>query len=77
MSGGITIGKWEIRLIHDTQLTPQGRPFRFSGIEKTGQSKWINGTEKWHWIYTFRYLDIDNEFFKIQIGYNDEFIKQF
>jgi hypothetical protein len=52
-----------------------GKPFRFSGLEKNLQkpSKWINGVEKWHWIYTFKYLD-GSGFFSIEIDYYDKFV---
>jgi hypothetical protein len=38
-------------------------------------SKWVNGVERWHWIYTFIYTD-DKTLFGFEFGYNDEFVRK-
>jgi hypothetical protein len=38
-------------------------------------SKWVNGVERWHWIYTFIYTD-DETLFGFEFGYNDEFVRK-
>ena len=57
-------------------ISPKGRPFRFSGVQKNGQlpSKWINNTEHWHWIYTFIFLDNISGFFYVEIDYYNKFV---
>ena len=52
------------------------RPIRLSAISKNLQvpAKWINNTIKWHWIYTFRYLDKDDGFVSFEFDYNDKFL---
>jgi hypothetical protein len=58
------------------QTAPSGRDFRLVGITKvtTKPIKWINKSEKWHWILEYRYTDKSNlqEGFDIEIDYNDE-----
>jgi len=53
-----------------------GKKFRLSGTRKNLQiqEKYINGTFKWHWIYTFFYEDLS--YFEIEIGYDDKFIRK-
>jgi hypothetical protein len=64
-----------IKINFDTQLTPKGRPFRLSGLEKiTDQFKIVEKVQRWNWIYTFKMLD-DNSFFGVKIGFNNEFIQ--
>ncbi len=52
----------------------ENRKIRLSGTEKNLQhpSKWINKTEKWHWIYTFIYLDT-KEIIKFEFDYYDTY----
>ncbi len=38
-------------------------------------SKWVNGAEKWHFIFTFVYTE-DKTLFGFEFGYNDEFIRK-
>jgi hypothetical protein len=63
----------------EVQYRKKGRPFRASSLTKLGVGKYINGTQRFCWEYSFRYLDVPKnkpaEFFKIRLGYNDE-IKQ-
>jgi hypothetical protein len=60
------------------QTGPSVRNFRLVGISKitTKPSKWINKSEKWHWMLQYRYLDKPHlqEGFDIEIDYNDEFV---
>ncbi len=62
-------------------LEPQegklGKPFRQTGLSKvlTKPTKWIDKVEKWHWKYTFKYLDGSGSF-TIEIGYSGEFIEK-
>jgi len=64
-------------VLSKTKIDDKGRPFRLSGTRKNSQlpSKWIDKTERWHWIHSFKYLDEQGGFFEIEIGYNNEFIK--
>lgn len=59
----------------DWQEGSLGKPFRQYRLRRNGQmpEKWLQGTWKSHWIYTFTYQD-DKEF-EIEIGYNNEFIR--
>ena len=56
------------------------RPLRLSGIAKnaTFAPKWIEinkkPTLKYHWIYTFRYLDNQDGFVSFEFDYNDKFL---
>lgn len=65
-----------INLDSSTQYSIKGRPFRHSATELVGVQKWINGVLKQEVIYTFRYLDVDNEFFAFKYGYYGELIKK-
>ena len=62
-------------------LTPQpsklGRMYRHKSTYKMYDkgSKWVNGVERWHWIYTFVYTD-DGTLFGFEFGYNDEFVRK-
>jgi hypothetical protein len=73
----ISVENFEIDLNKKNQVSPKGRPFRLSGIERLDSvpTKWIDKLERFHSIYTFRYLDVESEFFKIELGYRYEFIK--
>lgn len=72
----ILIGTTVLNLNFEPQLSKLGRLFRLTGTEKNLQlpSKWIDKTEKWHWIYTFIYLDT-KEIIKFEFDYNDKFLK--
>lgn len=56
------------------QISPLGREFRFTRIEKDLKkpSKWLGGIECWCWIYTFIYLDT-NQLFGFYYEYNNQF----
>jgi hypothetical protein len=66
-----------IFLNFETQISKLGRNFRLSGVSKisTIPQKYINNSYKNHWVYTFRYLDVDREFFEIEIDYNNSFVR--
>jgi len=67
----------KLHLTFDEQISPNGRPIRLSGIAKNLQvpEKYINKSFKNHWIYTFRFLDKDDEFISFEFDYNDKFTK--
>jgi hypothetical protein len=67
-----------LNLNFETQISPSGRPIRLSAISKNLQvpEKWINNTIKWHWIYTFRYLDKQDGFVSFEFDYNDKFLQK-
>lgn len=52
------------------------RPIRLSAISKNLQvpAKWIDKVLKYHWIYTFRYLDKQDGFVSFEFDYNDKFL---
>ena len=73
----IQVKETKIFLNFETQISKLGRNFRLSGVSKisTIPQKFINNSYKNHWIYTFRYLDVDSEFFEIEIDYNNNFVR--
>lgn len=73
----ITINKTRIFLNFETQTSNLGRPFRLSGIGKNLQlpEKWVDKSYKHHWVYTFRYLDVQSDFFAVEYDYNNKFVK--
>ena len=70
----IKIKETKIYLDNRIQISPLGREFRLSRIEKDLQkpSKWLGGMETWCWIYTFIYLDT-NQLFGFYFEYNNQF----
>ena len=72
----ISLNKIKLNLNFETQISPSGRPIRLSAISKNLQvpAKWINNTIKWHWIYTFRYLDKEDGFVSFEYDYNNNFL---
>lgn len=70
----INIKGFILKLHFEPQLSPRGRLIRLSGTEKNLQvpSKWIDKVEKWHWIYTFIYLDT-KEIIKFEFDYYDTY----
>ena len=71
----ILIGNKEILLTRDIQISPNGREFKHSGVQKVGEGKWINKVEKWHWIYSFIYVD-NQEVFGFEFDYFDNFVRK-
>jgi hypothetical protein len=71
----IKIKNVELLLNQSIQISPNGREIRYSGIRKNGQvpDKWVNGTLKSHWIYSFIYLDT-GEIIEFEFDYFDKFI---
>tara|TARA_B100001146_G_C16171915_1_gene430487 strand:- start:88 stop:300 length:213 start_codon:yes stop_codon:yes gene_type:complete len=58
-----------------TYTSPQGRPYRVSGVEKVPNTeKWIGKNLKSHWIVIIKYLD-DNTFAKLYHDYKDKIYK--
>ena len=70
----IKIKEKKIYLDNRIQISPLGREFRMSRIEKDLKkpSKWLGGTECWCYIYTFIYLDT-NQLFGFYYEYNNQF----
>ena len=60
----------------DIQEGKLGKRFRQSSLTRNGQlpPKWINGLEKYHWIYLFKYVDED-KYFEVEVDYYDKIIK--
>lgn len=72
----IFLNKIKLNLNFETQTSPSGRPIRLSAISKNLQvpQKYINGSYKHHWIYTFRYLDKEDGFVSFEFDYLDNFL---
>lgn len=72
----IKIKDTKINLNFETQVSPNGRPFRLSSTKKNLQqpSKWVDRVERWYWIYEFKYLDEQGGFFAFEYDYNDKLI---
>lgn len=73
----LTIKNQRIGLHFNPQVGKNGREFRYVGIRKNLQlpEKWINKTLKWHWIYSFIYLD-NEQVFELEFDYNDKFLQK-
>lgn len=69
-------GTVTIKIGYGIQVGSLGRPFENIGCRKNLQlpPKWIDKTEHWHWIYTFRYRDETGGGFEIEIDYNGSFV---
>ena len=72
----IFLNKIKLNLNFETQISPNGRPIRLSAISKNLQvpQKYINGSYKYHWIYTFIYLDEQGGLVSFEYDYNDNFL---
>lgn len=72
----IFLNKIKLNLNFEPQLSPSGRPIRLSAISKNLKvpEKYVNGSFKNHWIYTFRYLDKEDGFVSFEFDYNDKFL---
>lgn len=66
----------KLGLHFETQTSPNGRPIRLSGISKNLKlsEKYIAGSYKNHWIYTFRYLDDIDGFISFEFDYYGKFV---
>lgn len=49
---------------------------RYSGIRKTGVEKWINGSLKSHYIYTFIKVETEGQI-EFEFDYENNFVKVF
>ena len=74
----VTLHKINLNLNFETQTSPSGRPIRLSAISKNLQvpQKYINGSYKYHWIYTFIYLDEQGGLVSFEYDYNDKFLQK-
>lgn len=63
---------------NEIQTSLKGVKFKYKSITKNQHvnSIWVNGVEKWHWIYKFEYIDFSKKGFTIEIDYYNE-IKHF
>ena len=73
----LTIKNQTIGLHFNPQVGTNNKPFRYCGIRKNEDypEKWIDKVLKWHWIYTFVYIN-NNEVFELEFDYNDKFLKK-
>ena len=53
----------------ETQTGKLGRPFRQVSVTKVGEGKFINRVERWHWLYTLKYLD-NNKMFSVEVDFD-------
>ena len=62
---------------NEIQTSSNGISFIYKSITKNQHvnSIWVNGVEKFHWIYKFEYLNFTEKGFSIEIDYNDNIIK--
>ena len=67
----------ELKVDSSIQTSPNGRPFRLSGIDKVNNDKWIGKELKSHWIYRFIFLDERGGFINFEFDYYDNYLKSF
>ena len=74
----VKLHKVNLNLNFETQVSPSGRPIRLSAISKNLQvpAKWVDKVLKYHWIYTFRYLDKQDGFVSFEFDYLDNFLQK-
>jgi hypothetical protein len=74
----IQIGNHKINLNFETQASKNGRPFRLSGVSSvtTKPAQWIDKKLVHGTIYSFRYLDVDNEFFGFEFTPDGKFLSK-
>ena len=76
----IKIKDFKLNLNFEEQISPNGRPIRLSGTAKNLKihPKWIEINKKpvlkYHWIYTFRYIDKQDGFVSFEYDFNDKFL---
>ena len=58
------------------QVGKKGIPFRLSGTTKIEPSKWIDKEDRWHWLFTYRYINDKSHGFEIEIDYYDNFVSK-
>jgi hypothetical protein len=61
----------KIHLNFDIQTSPQGRPIRWSGVEKNLQvpEKFTDGLLRSHYFYSFRYMDEQGGYVIFEVDY--------
>jgi hypothetical protein len=66
----------KINLNFETQTSKNGRPFRLSGISlvTTKPAVWVDKRLVHGTIYSFRYLDVDSEFFGFEFDAHGKFV---
>ena len=76
----IFVQNHKINLNFETQISKNGRPFRLSGISlvTTKPAVWVSDLKAYRHgtIYTFRYLDVDSEFFGFELDAFNKFIQK-
>lgn len=72
----IAIGNHKINLNFESQVSKNGRPFRLSGISLVldKPAVWIDKRLMHGTIYSFRYLDVENEFFAFEFSPNGKLL---
>lgn len=75
----LQIKSFQLQLISEIQHTPRGRPVLFRGSEKliNRPSKWINREERHHWLFHFRYNDVQYEYIRFEFDFEDKFVQAF
>lgn len=76
MESTLNIKGVKLGLHFETQISPNGRPIRLSGIGKNLKlpEKYIDGSYKNHWIYTFRFIDSLDGFISFEFDYLGFFV---
>ena len=66
----------KLNLNFELQLSPNGRPIRYSGISRNRQKaqQWIDGMYKSYWIYSFRFMDEVGGFISFEFDCYDRFV---
>jgi len=73
----IQIGHHKFKLdVNIIQTSPQGRPFRLSGTQKSSQIFWVNKEQKYECIHHFKFLDKKGGFVSFLIDINGKFKKK-
>lgn len=76
----IFVQNHKINLNFEVQTSKNGRPFRLSGISlvTTKPAVWVSELKAYRHgtIYTFRYLDVDSEFFGFEFDAFNKFIQK-
>jgi len=73
----IKIKNTNLFLNQSIQVSLNAREIRYSGIRKNCQvpDKWINGTFKSHWIYSFIYLDT-GAVIEFEFDYENKYLRK-
>jgi hypothetical protein len=74
----IFVQNHKINLNFETQTSKNGRPFRLSGISlvTTKPAVWVSELNSYRHgtVYSFRYLDVDSEFFGFEFDAHGKFV---